>query len=87
MKVTKVEILPIKPQNGLMAFATIELDDQLYINSIGVHRKRDGSGYRITYPNRKIGEQSITICHPMKPELSKMIENAISRKVIELFQD
>ena len=84
MNVTKVEVLPIHPKKGLMAFACIELNG-LYISSIGVHKKRDGDGYRITYPTKKAGEQNITICHPTIPELSKEIEQAISKKAIEVF--
>lgn len=85
MGITKVELLPICPQNGLMAFACIELDHRFYIGSIGVHRRRDGSGYRITYPTKKVGEQNLPICHPTQPDLSKEIEQAICQKAEELF--
>lgn len=85
MGITKVELLPIQPRDGLMAFACIELDDQFYISSIGVHKKRNGSGYRITYPTRKVGDQNLTICHPTHPNLSREIEQAISEKAKELF--
>jgi len=85
MGITKVELLPIRPKEGLMAFACIELDYQFYISSIGVHRKRDGSGYRITYPTKKVGEQTLTVCHPIQPDLSREIEQAVCKKAEELF--
>jgi DNA-binding cell septation regulator SpoVG len=84
MGVTKVEILPIRPQNGLVAFACIELDSRFYIGSIGVHRRLNGNGYRITFPTRKVGSTQMTICHPIKPDLSKEIESAITSKVEEV---
>ena len=84
MGITKIELLPIKPQNGLIAFASVEIDDQFYVGSIGVHRKRDGAGYRITYPTRKVGEHNLTICHPTEPRLSKEIEQAICIKAEEV---
>jgi DNA-binding cell septation regulator SpoVG len=80
MSITKVELLPIKPQNGLIAFASIEIDNQFYISSIGVHKRRDGTGYRITYPTRKVGEQNVAIFHPTTLSLSKEIEKAICHK-------
>lgn len=80
MGVTKVEIVPMQPRDGLMAFASIEIDDRFYIGSIGVYKKRDCTGYRITFPTRKVGDHSLTICHPTKPELSKEIESAITNK-------
>jgi DNA-binding cell septation regulator SpoVG len=84
MKVNKVEIVPIKPHEGLLAFANIEIDDQIYIGSIGVHKRRDGTGYRITFPTRKVGGYQMTICHPTKPDLSKEIESAITSKAEEV---
>ncbi len=87
MTVTKVEILPIHPQNGLMAFACVELDGRFYVSSIGVHRKRDGSGYRITYPTKRIGEYSQTICHPITQALSKEIEHAVCEKAGKVLGD
>lgn len=80
MKVSKVELIPIRPKNGLIAFACIELDHQFFVNSIGVHKKLNKPGFRITYPSRKIGEQSMTICHPIENLLSKEIEEAICLK-------
>lgn len=80
MKVTKIQIIPIHPKDGLMAFASFETDDGFYIGSIGVHKKRDCTGYRITFPTRKVGTHSQTICHPTNPELSKKIESAITNK-------
>ncbi len=85
MSITKVELLPIKPQNGLIAFACVEINRQFYISSIGVHKRRDGIGYRITYPTRKVGEQNLTIFHPTEPCLSKAIEQAICNKAEEMF--
>lgn len=84
MNITKVELLLIKPQNGLMAFAYVEINHQFYVSSIGVHKRLDGQGYRITYPTRKVGEQNHTIFHPTKPTFSKAIKQAICTKAEEL---
>ncbi len=84
MAVKKVEIVPIKPQNGLLAFASVEIDDHLYIGSIGIHKRRDGRGFRITFPTRKVGGHQLTICHPTTPDLSKEIESAIISKAEEV---
>jgi stage V sporulation protein G len=84
MAVKKVEIVPIKPQDGLLAFASVEIDDRLYIGSIGIHKRRDGRGFRITFPTRKVGDHQLTICHPITPTLSKEIESAITSKAEEV---
>lgn len=84
MNIIKVELLPIKPHNGLMAFACVEINNQFYISSIGVHKRRDGVGYRITYPTKKVGDLNQTIFHPIEPSFSKEMERAICSKAEEL---
>lgn len=85
MKITEVQIIPIKANNGLIAFGSILFDDCLFLGSIGIHKKLDGSGYRITYPTKKIGEKDINIFHPINKEVSKLIEDEIIKKVNRLF--
>jgi len=77
MKITEVQIIPIKPNNGLIAFASIVVENSLYLGSLGVYTRIDGSGYRITYPTKKIGNKNINIYHPINRETSKAIERAI----------
>jgi len=85
MKITEVQIIPIKANNGLIAFGNVLLDDSLFLGSIGIHKKLDGNGYRITYPTKKIGEKNINIFHPINKKTSKLIEDEIIRKVERLF--
>jgi len=77
MKITEIQIIPIKPREGLVAFASIVVENSLYLGSLGVYTRLDGSGYRITYPTKKIGEKNINIYHPINKETSKAIEEAI----------
>jgi len=77
MKITEIQIIPIKPKEGLVAFASIVVENSLYLGSLGVYTRLDGSGYRITYPTKKIGEKNINIYHPINKETSKAIEEAI----------
>ena len=84
MKITEVQIIPIKPKDGLVAFGSVVLDESFYLGSIGIHKRRDGSGYRITYPTKKIGDRDINFFHPINQETSKIIEDAIIRKTTEI---
>ncbi|MDB2613791.1 hypothetical protein N9Y92_01370 [Chlamydiales bacterium] len=85
MKVSQVEIIPIRPRKGLIGFAIVEMDKQLLLQSIGIHRKKDGSGYRLTYPTRESDSSNGPIFHPTEPALSKEIEQCVFRKVNEFF--
>jgi stage V sporulation protein G len=55
-----------------------------YVGSIGIHKKLNERGFRITYPTKKVGDHSMAICHPMKADLSKEIEREICLKAQEL---
>lgn len=86
MVVSEVNVVPVKPSNGLVAFASCVIDGQLYIGSLGVHRKLDGSGYRITYPTKKIGAGQLNYYHPLTKEAGKRIELAITTKCREVLE-
>jgi len=85
MKITEIQIIPIKANNGLIAFGNIVFDNCLYLGSIGIHKKLDGSGYRITYPTKKVGYKDLNIYHPINKETSKIIEEKIILKLKEIF--
>lgn len=85
MKVSKVEIVPIRPNQGLVGFATVEIDKQLLLHSIGIHMRKDGSGYRLTYPTRSNGAHSDPLFHPISSSLSKEIERCVFSKAKEIF--
>jgi DNA-binding cell septation regulator SpoVG len=81
MQVTEVDIVFVKPKNGLIAFASVVLDDQLYLSGIAIHSKRAGSGYRLTYPTRKVGESQFSLFHPIRKPVGLAIEQAIFERL------
>jgi len=84
MEITEIQITPIKPRDGLVAFASVVIDNNIHLGSIGIHTKLDGSGYRITYPTKKVGEKNLNIFFPINKEMSKKIEEAIISKAKEI---
>jgi stage V sporulation protein G len=82
-KVTEVTIIPIKPKNGLVALASCVIDEKFYLGSIGIYTKLKG-GYRLTYPNKKVGESAINLFHPIIKEAGDAVEKAIIDKYEEL---
>lgn len=80
IKISEVQVFPIKPKDGLVGFASFVVNDAFYLGSIGIHAKLDGSGYRLTYPTRQTQGRGFNIFHPINPEASKLIEGAVIRK-------
>lgn len=87
MKINRIELIPINAQQGLIAFASIILDNSIFLGSIGVHKCLREPGYRLTYPTKKIGTTHMALYHPITPFLSKHIEEAIGEKAAELFEN
>ncbi len=77
MRITELHIHPVTPHRGLVAFANLVLEDQLFLGSIAVHERLDGNGYRITYPTKGKGY----LFHPIRRPLSKALEQAIIHEV------
>jgi stage V sporulation protein G len=87
MKITRVKITRIRPVGGMVAFADVVLDEQLLLSSIAIHEKRDGSGYRLTYPSKISGKFEFPIFHPISKELGLRIEEAITKKLKDVTDD
>ena len=83
-QVSEVQIKIVKPKDGLVGFASLVLDGKLYLSSIGVFTKLDGSGFRLTYPTKKVGMSDMQIYHPINREVSEAIEEAVINKANEV---
>lgn len=77
MRITEIHIHPVAPHKGLVAFANLVIDDQLFLGSIAIHERLDGAGYRITYPTKGKGY----LFHPIRKQLSRELEQAILNEV------
>ena len=86
MTISEVQITPIKPVDGLVAFASCVINGQLYLGSLGIHTRLDGAGYRITYPTRRVGTREVNYYHPITKHAGCAIEQAINAKCIEVLE-
>lgn len=86
MDISEVNVTPIKSDDGLVAFASCVINKQFYLGSIGIHRRLDGTGYRLTYPTKMIGTRQVNYYHPITQDAGRAIELAIYDKCEKLFQ-
>ena len=85
MRVSEVNITPVKPNNGLVGIASVVIDGNIYLNSIAVYTKLDGS-YRLLYPTKTVGNNSLGLFYPLNRIASKAIEDAVFKRCIEVFE-
>lgn len=82
-QLTEIQITPVKPQNGLVAFASLVLNHSLYLSSIGILTRPTG-GYRLVYPTKKVGYTNINIYHPINKQFADQIEQEVIKKLEEV---
>ncbi len=82
MKISEVQIEFIKPFNGLIGFASLVIDGNLYVSSIAIHKKLHADGYRLTYPNKG----KFTLFHPINKQTSSEIERAVFEKLKDVMK-
>lgn len=74
--ITEIQITPVKPNNGLVGFASFVLYGAVYCSSVGIYTRLDG-GYRLTYPTKQVMGYDMDIFHPINKEIGLAIERAI----------
>lgn len=81
-QLSEIQIVPIKPINGLVAFASFVLDNKFYLGSIGIMTRPQG-GYRLVYPSKKVGLRNINTFYP----INKVVAEEIETEVINRLED
>lgn len=84
--VSEITIIPIRATNGLVAFASCIVDEKIYIGGIGIYTKLSGTGYRLTYPNKKVNQNAVRLVYPINREVGDAILNAISAEYEKLLK-
>ncbi|HEY1644891.1 MAG TPA: septation protein SpoVG family protein [Candidatus Saccharimonadales bacterium] len=79
MEITEIEILIVKPQNGLVAFASFVINGSVYCGSVGVMSRPNGD-YRLLYPTKIVAGRQLDIFHPISKEAGQQIHDAVIAK-------
>ena len=86
MKISEIQIIPVKPQDGLVAFVSFVLDESIYLGSIAILTRPEG-GYRLVYPTKKVGLRSLNIFHPINKEFANLIEKEVFVKFEDVMKN
>ena len=82
-QIKNIQIIPIRPKDGLVAFASLLFEESFYLGNIGI-RTRPQGGFRLNYPTRLVGKTSLPIFHPINKETACTIEEAVISKYEEI---
>jgi len=86
--ISEIQIIPIKPKDGLVAFASCVLNNQFYIGSIAIYICLQSPGdYRLVFPAKTLHtSKEIQLFYPINTEAYEAIKNPIIQKFKELME-
>ena len=84
--ITEIQVIPVKPNNGLVAFASCVINNQFYIGSIAVYTSPTSpDGHRLLYPIKVLPNgKEIHCIHPITKEAGEAVKRAIIGKFEDL---
>jgi len=79
MKISEINIIPIKPREGVLAFCSFILNDSFYIGNVAIYKHLNREGFRLSYPSRTLPNAlSVSCFHPINQTVGREIESAVS---------
>ena len=85
-EISEIQVIPMKPKEGLVAFASCIINSSLYIGNIAIYSSPSTqSGFRLVYPVKILPNgKEINCVHPISKEAGELISKAIIRKFKEV---
>lgn len=83
--ISEIQIIPVKPKNGLVAFASCVINNQFYFGNIAIYTSPSSlDGFRLAYPSKTLvtGKQ-INCVHPITRDAGRIVQKEIITKYIE----
>ena len=84
--ISDIQVVPIKPQNGLVCFSTCVINSQFFVGNIAVYTSPLAkNGFRLVFPNKKLASgQTVDCFHPISKEAEEKVTAAITKRYLEL---
>ena len=79
--ISEIQIIPVRPKDGLVAFANFVVYESIGCTSVAIMTRPLG-GYRLVYPTKKVGSQTVSIFYP----INRMVGSAIEQEVIKQYE-
>lgn len=85
MHITEIDILLVRPQNGLLAFSSFVINNAFRVSSVAIHSRMDGIGYRLVYPATILHNgKRINTFYPINLKAARAIEEPVIAAFLEL---
>lgn len=78
MKITEINIALVKPNKGLIGFASFVINSNFYMGCVGIFARPEG-GIRLVYPKK----DGLDCFHPLSRSVAEPITLAVQAKLQE----
>jgi hypothetical protein len=79
--ISEIQIVPIKPINGLVGFASFVLYEAIYCGSVGIMTRPFDDSYRLVYPTKKVAGKDMDVYHPINKQVGRLIEDEVMKQI------
>jgi len=87
--VSEIQVIPVNPKDGLVAFASCVVNNQFYIGNLTIHSSLSASnGFRVVYPTKVLHNgKSLRIVYPINKESGAIIQRCIVEEYLKLIEN
>ena len=84
--VSEIQIIPVKPKDGLVAFASCVVNHQFYIGNVAIYTSPTSQdGFRLVYPLKTLPTgKELNCVYPINRETGDTVSKAVVGKYKEL---
>ena len=88
LDISEIQIIPVRPRNGLVAFASCVINSSIYVGNIAIYTAPSSySGYRLVYPNKTLPNGKDTNCvYPINRDTGEIMQSMIAGKYEEVME-
>ncbi len=89
IEISEIQVVPIKPLNGLLGFASCVINNQFYVGNIAIYTSPNSSmGFRLVFPNKRLNSGQFVDCfHPVNKVAEEIVSEAIINKFTQLMDN
>ncbi len=87
IKLSEIQIIPVKPHNGLVGFCSFVLSESFYISDVAIYSRLNQEGYRLVYPIKVLSNGlKINCFYPINKQIGRLIEEEVIKAYLKLIE-
>ena len=84
--IDEIQIVPVQPKNGLVAFASFTIQKMFRCTSVAIYTRPEG-GFRLVYPTKMVGGRDFGVFYPINHDVGLAIEKEVTKKYEDVMEE